>query len=114
MKLALSVPGYSNVVNNPTKFSGQPINSFGSFASVGLELAFFVAAFMFVAWLFWGIFQYIFSAGDKAKVGQARNRITFALIGFFIVILAFTIQKYVIQIIGPQYNANITATPVNP
>lgn len=70
-------------------------------------IVFYLAGFLAFFWLVWGAFQYIFAGGDKEKIGRARSRITWAIIGLFIVILAYSLTVLVFQILKP----NITLAP---
>jgi ABC-type uncharacterized transport system permease subunit len=62
-------------------------------------------------WGFWGVFQYIFAGGKKETLALARKRITFAIVGFILVALAFIIQRFVIQIY--PVNPLLIVTPVS-
>lgn len=44
--------------------------------------------------------QMIISGGDKQKLQAARNRLTYAIVGFIIVICAFVIVNMIILILG--------------
>lgn len=94
----LTLPGNGNtVINNPTKFQ-----DLGSVLSGGYEIVIYVAGFLMLIWMFWGVFEYIFAGGDKTKLGKARARITYAIIGFVLVIMAFMISQYVKDFAQPM------------
>lgn len=65
-----------------------------------LKIVFSLAAFMVLVFLIIGAFQWIMSGGDKDAVGKARNRITHALIGLAILVLAFVIAQIIGTVIG--------------
>lgn len=57
------------------------------------------ALWFFIQFLIGGI-AWISSAGDKAKVEQARGRITSAIIGLFIILSAFAIAEVIERAFG--------------
>lgn len=63
--------------------------------------AFFVigilAALFFILW---GGLNWILSGGDKDKVEAARSRIIAAIIGLVVIVLAFFILDFVLQLLG--------------
>lgn len=105
-KLALSVPGYGNVVDNPSGFKFTDTNSL---VSGILQLGIYVAFVLAMAWLAWGVFQYIVAGGNKENLARARARITWAIIGLVIVIIAWSLSRLVGEIFSPT---NVTITPV--
>jgi len=56
-----------------------------------------LAALFFILW---GGLNWILSGGDKEKVDSARGRIIAAIIGLIIVVLAFFILDFVLQLLG--------------
>ena len=111
-KLALTLPGPAvggnlNVSNYPGFDFKHTLNPFAatSLADVisgFLDITFFIVGFLLLAWLSWGIFQYIVAGGKKEDLAKARARITYALVGFAIVVLAFAISKYAQEIFPSQ------------
>lgn len=67
-----------------------------------LEIAIYVAGFMAFFWLVWGAFQYIMASGKKEELQKARSRMTYAIIGLMVVLLAFFITKYASEFFTPQ------------
>lgn len=59
-----------------------------------------VAGLWFLFQLLSGAFAWMSSSGDKAKLEEARNRITHALIGLIIVVLAIAIVGVVGSFLG--------------
>lgn len=70
----------------------------GGFLSPLLDIVFLIASVLMFVWMLWGIFEYLFAGGEKEKLGKARARITWAIIGFVIILLSFTIYKYAQEI----------------
>ncbi|MBI2011484.1 hypothetical protein HYS91_01815 [Candidatus Daviesbacteria bacterium] len=79
-----------------------------------LDIAFLIAGFLLFFWLVWGVFQYLFAGGNKERLGQARTRLTWAFIGFIIVILAFSVSKFVQGIFPIPSPQNQTINQITP
>lgn len=104
MKLALSVPGMEGNIESPLQTGeGRIIQtdspSLGGLIGGFLNLGLMIVGFLLIIWLAWGVFQYIFAGGDKQKLQAARNRITYAIIGFVLVVMSFAISSYAQNII---------------
>lgn len=67
-----------------------------------------VAAFIF---LIWGGVQWIISGGDKAGVESAQHRIQAAILGLFIVFVAWAIFTIVGQFLGFSITNLVIPTP---
>jgi hypothetical protein len=65
----------------------------GKFISAGIQLMLIIAGLATFLYLVLGGFSYITSGGDKTAVESAKNKLTYAFIGFFIVVLAWAITK---------------------
>lgn len=97
MKIALKFPGGYEVAP-PPNFKTQ-FTDLGSVVSGFLEIALFVAGFLFALWLTWGVFKYLTAEGNKEDLVKARNHMRWALVGFIVVLLAFSISRYIQNII---------------
>lgn len=92
--------------NNPIPTASPPI--LDPFASGGnliagiLEIAIYAAGFLAFFYLVWGAFQYIMASGKKEELQKARSRMTYAIIGLMVVLLAFFIMKYASEFFTPQ------------
>lgn len=64
-----------------------------------LNIAFYIGAFMAFYWLLWGAFQYILSSGKKEELAKARSRITWAIIGLMVILMAYLITTFAAQIL---------------
>jgi len=85
-------------------FGANPVPQFktlGDFISGLLNIAFFIAVFLAFYYLVWGAFQYMMAGGNKEDLAKARARITWALIGLVVVILAYLIATYAAEIFPP-------------
>ncbi len=85
----------------------QDFSSLGGILSGLLNITITISAFLAFLWLVWGAFQYITASGDKNKLAQARARITWAIIGLIIILIAFLVAQFAQEIIRPQ-----TRTPI--
>lgn len=88
-------------------FSNSPvpnlkITTVGDLVSGLLEIAIYIAGFMAFFWLIWGSFQYIMASGKKEELQKARSRLTYAIIGLAVVILAYFIMKYAAELLPTQ------------
>ena len=83
----------------------------GTIVSNVFTIIFIIAVLIVVFMLVIGAFQWIMSGGDKEAVGNARKRITHALIGLAILSLAWFIVTIVGGILGINV-LNITKTSI--
>lgn len=79
---------------DPTK------TNIGTLIASALQIIFIAAALAVLAYLVWGAFKWITSGGDKDAIGKARGTIVNALIGLFILALAFFITVLAGHIVG--------------
>lgn len=105
--LALILPG-GQAITPPPGFENSGIVDLGSFISTALNLAILVAAVLMFFWMIWGVFQYIYAGGDKENLGKARSRITMAIVGFIIVVIALFISQFARTIIPQRENQPVT------
>lgn len=63
---------------------------------------FYAAAIMLLIYLMIGGFQMMFSKGDPKAMQAAQSKITNALVGFVIVIMAFLIVQLIGKVLGLQ------------
>lgn len=71
----------------------------GTFLSELFIIAIYIAAFMAFIWLVWGAFQYIVAGGNKENLAKARSRITWAIVGLLLTLIAFLVAQFAAQII---------------
>jgi len=92
--LASATPAFAQNVGVPQP-PGFQIDNIGTLISGVIGLALLIAGILVFGYLVWGGIQWILSGGDKAKVEEARNRITAALVGLGIVAAAWAVMKLI-------------------
>ena len=60
-----------------------------------------------IVFLILGGIQYITAKGDQKAAGAAREALTNAVIGFIVVIGAFTIRTILVNVVGKQGNLDV-------
>ena len=69
-------------------------SNIGTILTNAFEIVVFIAGALMFFWAVWGIFQYIFAGGEKEALGKARARITWAIVGFLMVIIAYAVSQF--------------------
>ncbi|MBI4037062.1 hypothetical protein HY385_01420 [Candidatus Daviesbacteria bacterium] len=101
-KLALTLPG-SNGTPIPTPVGFNPqLKDLGSIISSLANAVLWLSFFLMFFWIVWGVFQYLFASGNKENLDKARKRITYAIIGFIVIAIAFSVKEYLQTIMPPQ------------
>ena len=102
--LALIIPqGNSTVqINPPANLPNGGLNTVTKVIGNSLTIMFIIAAILAVIYLILGGIQWIQSGGDKQKVAQARNRITYAIIGLVVALCGF----FIINVVGYFFKVN--------
>lgn len=103
----LQDPGFGTGIKNFNQ-----TGSLGSFLTNIFPVAIYIAAFLAFIWLVWGAFQYIVAGGNKENLAKARSRITWAIVGLIITLLAFLIAQFAAQIIKPKTGTPLSLIPV--
>ena len=67
---------------------------------VGLNLFVLVGLILAVILIIYSGIQWATSQGDKTKVQDARNRLTYSIVGMLVIVLAFVIVRTVLVLIG--------------
>jgi hypothetical protein len=79
---------------------GSGWNFVNSGVSTFVNLGYLIATVVFVFIFIVGAFQWITSGSDKAKLAEARGKITHAIVGLLILLLIFLISQLVNWILG--------------
>lgn len=94
--LALTISGYGQI--NP---KGIPSGNISQTIIANSLIALMIgAALLTLAYLIWAGINWVMSDGDKAKITQARNKITYAIIGLVVIFLAFFLVSSVASLFG--------------
>ena len=72
----------------------------GSLLSLAVPIVILFAGFALLIYLLLGGIALMTSAGDPGKVGQGKARITQALIGFFVILLAAVLVEFFGEVFG--------------
>lgn len=88
--------------NIEPKLPDSPATNFGSgatlvgdFVSKVLPIAIGIGGFLTIIFIIISGIQFITSSGNPEAAGAARNRLTFAIIGFVILALSFLIVQFI-------------------
>lgn len=76
------------------------IQEIGLFLARIIDIVIVFGAVLTLAFLIWGAVNWIMSEGDKAKIEEARNRITAALMGLAIIATVWVIWNLVLYFFG--------------
>ena len=94
--LAFASPAFATVINvSPPQ--DNTITNIGGLISGGFNMAVIFAILFVFAMLIWGGYGWLTAGGDKAKVEEARTRITNAIIGLAIVAASWALINIVSQ-----------------
>lgn len=108
-KIALKLPGFDINVQTKDAYPGFKPNITGatSLVSTALELVFFAVGFLVLLNLVLGAFRYLSAADSKENVQKARQRIIWSIVGFLVLIAAFSVAEFTRTII-PQQDVTLT------
>ena len=99
-KIALKLPGPGNDISPPPDLKKDFVD-LASLLTPLLNIIFFLAVFVTFYFLVWAAFSYVIARGQKENLAKARARITWAIIGLMVVLLAFFIAKFVSEAFTP-------------
>lgn len=74
--------------------------SLGALVSLFVGPIFNIATIIVIFLFLFGAFKFLTSGGDKEAVASARNTITYAIIGFVLLIMVFLIMQFIPQFFG--------------
>ncbi len=101
MELALNFGGQQ--LNIPKNIPSGGLSSLQQILSNAITLFIIAGCFLLVIYIVWAGIQWITSGGDKQKLSAARGRLTWAIIGFIIMLVAVAI----INGIGYLFQVNL-------
>jgi hypothetical protein len=71
--------------------------------SAAFTITFTVAFLIALFFMIWAGIQWTMSGGDKAKIQAARNRITYAIAGIILLVMAF----FIVNLVGHLFNVKL-------
>lgn len=94
--------------------AGSNIQDLGDIFGLVINIAIGVGVALTVIYLILGGIQYILSKGDQKAAQQAREWLTNSIIGFIVILGAFTIRNIVGRLVGLEDVASVeTQTNIN-
>lgn len=102
-EIVLTIPGYGNI-QTP---GGVPNIGISPIIQTGVTLLFVFAILLTLFFLIYGGIRWIVSGGNKEKLQQARQTLTYAIIGLIVVLLSF----FIINVIGGIFAVNLLSVP---
>lgn len=108
---AIKLPGPNGsqvTVSYPTQFSGFAFKqgTIGPIVSAAIPLILAFAGLGLLLMLISAGFTFLTSAGDAKKMEQGKQRLTFAVTGFFIVFAAY----WIVQLVGTMFGLESITT----
>jgi heme/copper-type cytochrome/quinol oxidase subunit 2 len=91
------------VVENLNQGDATGVTGINNFLTTMVSLFFLLASIALVFMVVWGAYDYIISFGEKENISKARQKITWAIVGFIILSLSFAIFKVLEQITGVKF-----------
>ena len=90
----LQLPGATTVIKGP--LDSSKFTNLSSLLNNAIPIILPVAGLILLAYLIWGGFEFLTALGDPKKAASAKNKITYAIIGFFVIFAAY----WIVQIIA--------------
>lgn len=81
---------------------GDEITNLGDLVNKLVDFIIPLSGIILLLVLIWGGYDYLLSHGDPEKVKSGKAKITTGIIGFIIIILAYTLTKLIAYIFGMQ------------
>ena len=74
--------------------TGAPTD-LGGFIGGAIRIFLIIAAVALLVYMLWGAYDWIISGGDKEKLNKARGKISDAVIGMFVVVVALALFQVI-------------------
>jgi hypothetical protein len=78
----------------------QKIFTIGDVINILTSFLYPIAGVLLFIYLAWGGFNFLMSRGEKEKVQQGKDKITAAIIGFFILMVSYVLVRLISSILG--------------
>ena len=89
----LRLPGATTVIEGP--LDNSKFTNLSSLLNNAIPIILPIAGLILLAYLIWGGFEFLTSLGDPKKAASAKNKITYAIIGFFVIFAAYWIVQLI-------------------
>ena len=89
----LHLPGATTVIRGP--LDNSKFINLSSLLNNAIPIILPIAGLILLAYLIWGGFEFLTSLGDPKKAASAKNKITYAIIGFFVIFAAYWIVQLI-------------------
>jgi hypothetical protein len=89
-----SIKGIFGVIKPPpgSNFASlDPVGALSNLIVNGIRLFLLAAGILMLIYLLWGGLDWILSGGDKERLQKARQKLTNAVVGMFVIVAALTI-----------------------
>jgi len=94
---------HNPIVPSPGQDPESVVNLLGSSVNAIITFLFIGAFLFFFIMLIWGGINFILSGGDKEKTAKAKEKLTAAVIGIVVVLLAFALVNLISYIFGVNF-----------
>lgn len=101
-ELALKVPGFGKI-DTPIDVPTGGLTRANDILTTGVQFAFVIGAVIALFLLVWSGIQWITSSGEKEKLAAARKRITYTIVGLFIVVFSVFFVNLILLFFSSQY-----------
>ena len=110
MSLSLITKVFAETI--PTTFANEPevpteYQSIGGILGAILNVVFYVGIALSIIFLIIGGIKYMTAGGDETKIAGARGQITNAILGFVVVVVAFSVRAIIKNLIGVEVTGNL-------
>jgi len=85
---------------NLTEIDPTELDGLGKLINILLKFVYPFGGIILFFMIVWAGFDYFFSEGKPEKLSNAKGKITYAIIGYTLLILSFLIVKLIASIIG--------------
>ena len=89
----LRLPGATTTIKD--QLQGNKFTNLSSLLNNAIPIILPVAGLILLAYLIWGGFEFLTALGDPKKAASAKNKITYAIIGFFVIFAAYWIVQLI-------------------
>lgn len=111
---SLKIPNAQGTPEQIQGPSGVPTGGLGiggsgtNLIQVVINLLFVVGIILAIIFIIYSGIQWAISGGDKQKLQNARNRLTYSIVGLIVVAAAFIIINFIIMLLGgsPKFFLN--------